>query len=261
MLDPPDVRNGRKITKLNPDKFDMNALQLNATPTEFPPLALAGNYGYAIQGNRVVITVDEIANRREPGNLSGTLALELWALEKPYVGGPFVGFALAATTIGELRGDHFLAGCRYDLLFKEPPAGEWHLALMLREWEGDGYATRHWVNFDLPYCVTDKPVITRNGTDNVINVDFAKKPAPPAASVEPAAATVPPAPTKPAAPQAAGVSINTASHEELAAVKGVTKKLAENIIASRPHASLEDLLKIKGMGEKLLDKVREALRL
>lgn len=241
----------------------MNALQLDANPIEFPPLTLSGYYGYAIQGNRITITVDEIANRREPGNLSGTLALELWALEKPYAGGQFVGFTLASTTIGELRGGDCLAGCRYDLIFSEPPAGQWYLALMLREWEGTGYVTRNWVNFNLPYCVADKPVITRNEADNVINVVFSKNktPAPQAAGVEPAAVTDSPAPAKPAANQTKRVSVNTASYGDLVAVKGVTKKLAENIIASRPYDSFEDLLKVKGMGAKLLNKVREALKL
>jgi competence ComEA-like helix-hairpin-helix protein len=243
--------------------IDMNALQLDANPIESPLLTLFGDYGYAIQGSRIAITVGEIANRREPGNLSGTLALELWALEKPYVGGQFAGFTLAATTIGELRGGHLLAGCHYDLMFREPPAGQWHLALMLREWEGAGYVTRDWVNFNLPYCVADKPVVTRSEADNVINVVFFKNknPAPQTAGVEPAAAPDSPALAKPAANQTKGVSVNTASYEDLAAVKGVTKKLAENIIASRPYNSLEDLLKVKGMGEKLLNKVRGALKL
>lgn len=231
----------------------MNAIQLNANPTEYPSLTLSGNCGYEIQGDRIIITVDDIANRREAGNLSGSLALEIWALEKPYTGGQFAGLALAGTVIGQLAGGHGLAGCRYDLIFTEPPAGQWHLTLMLREWDGAGYVTRDHVNFNLPYHVSGKPLVTRRETDNVINVAFARP-------QKPAVQTGGDQPAKPA-PKPAGVSVNTASCEEIAAVKGISKKLAENIAAARPYGQWEDLLKIKGMGAKLLAKLREALTL
>lgn len=55
------------------------------------------------------------------------------------------------------------------------------------------------------------------------------------------------------------VSINRASVGELAAVKGVTKTLAAAIVASRPYATLDDVLKAKGMGAKLLEKLRKHL--
>jgi len=43
---------------------------------------------------------------------------------------------------------------------------------------------------------------------------------------------------------------------ELAAVKGVSQALAAAIVAARPYAGLDDLVKAKGMGEKLLAKLR-----
>lgn len=238
----------------------MNALPQDANNFELSELTLSGNSGYAIQGNRIIIAVDEIANRRDAGNLSGTLSLELWALEKPYAGGQFSGYAMAATQLGELRGEQFLSGCRYDLNFQEPPAGQWRLALMLREWDGAGYVTRSWVNFDLPFSVAEKPLITRSEKDNVINVEFPKhnKPAPQASGTETRSVAVS---AEPAKNQKQGVSVNEARPEDLAAVKGMSRKLAESIIASRPFASLEDLLKVKGMGEKLLNKLRDSLKL
>lgn len=60
------------------------------------------------------------------------------------------------------------------------------------------------------------------------------------------------------------VNINTATAENLAAnIKGVGKKKAEAIIAYReangPFKSVEELAKVKGIGQKLLQKNRENL--
>lgn len=56
------------------------------------------------------------------------------------------------------------------------------------------------------------------------------------------------------------ININTASKEELMALPGVGEVLAERIIALRKelgeYNSVEDLLKVKGIGEKKLEKIR-----
>ncbi|MEW5976863.1 MAG: helix-hairpin-helix domain-containing protein [Acidobacteriota bacterium] len=46
------------------------------------------------------------------------------------------------------------------------------------------------------------------------------------------------------------VDINTASEKELLSLPGVGPKLAKSIAASRPYQSIEDLKKVKGIGEK-----------
>lgn len=233
--------------------------------TAQPELALAGTNGYAIQGNRIVITASEIDNNRHAGDVSGTLAIELWALNQPYHGGAFSGVAVAGTQIGELLGQHYLSDCRYDLVFNEPPAGSWNMVLMLREWTGDGYATRDYVNFHQPYVVQRKAVIAESKTDNVIRVSF------PGAQADARAEVAKPVeqPAKPAAKaapagkqaKASMVSINHAHLHDLAEIKGMTKKLAESIIAARPFDRLEDVLKVKGMGPKLLEKLRKHISL
>lgn len=229
----------------------MQAYQNRTNPAFYAELELQGNCGYEIQNDRVAIHIDRIANNRAPGHCSGTLSVELWALTRPYGGGQFDGVAVAGTRIGELHGEHLLSDCRYDLPFQEPPAGTWHMTLMLREWSDAGYVTRDYVSFSVPYQVGATPVIPR--TDNVINVSF-----PGAAKNAPTA----PAPDEPApAAVADGVSLNHASVSEIAGVKGISGKLAENIVASRPFASLDEVLKVKGMGEKLLRKVRDLLTL
>jgi len=284
----------------------MHTTQPQALATTSTQLTLVGNCGYRIQDNRIVIDIDEIASRRDLGDLSGTLSIELWALKQPYQGGDFSGIALAGTRIGELLGQHYLAGCHYDLLFQEPPAGTWYLTLMLREWTDAGYVTRDHVDFDLPYEVGDKPTVVRSETDNVINVSFAanEKAAAKPVSEQPATVKAEPVRTEPAKPQApaakrvatttrkaaaeapkakpskpqvpatpaaaankdktataVSVSLNKATRKEIAAIKGISKKLAEDIVSARPFKSLDDLLKVKGMGPKLLRKVRDLIHL
>lgn len=52
------------------------------------------------------------------------------------------------------------------------------------------------------------------------------------------------------------MDVNTASLEELQAIKGIGPVLAERIIAGRPYKSVEDLTKIRGIGAKTLESFR-----
>lgn len=269
----------------------------------FPSLALSGANGYEIQGDRVVLTVSEIANNRSFDNLSGTLSVELWALDAPYAGGDFSGMALAGTEIGRLAGQHFLPEGRYDLPLQAPGEGRWFLTLMLREWEGSGFVTRDHVNFAQPYVVektasgmgdgtttgmaADAAAAVQGQSANVISVNFGGKDtaaviavteeapaetlagqaAQPAPVPAPAEATTPPVASATRQPGAQAnaedtrVNLNAATTGELAAIKGLSKKLAEAIVAARPIASVEALLEVKGMGPKLLDRLRPFFRL
>jgi DNA uptake protein ComE-like DNA-binding protein len=56
------------------------------------------------------------------------------------------------------------------------------------------------------------------------------------------------------------VSIQTGSVEELAAVKGLTLKLAKEIIKARPFTSVKELVRVRGIGEKSLVRLKELLR-
>lgn len=246
----------------------MYAAQNLADVSVLPQIALSGNCGYTMNDDRVVVTVDEIANRRNIGDISGTLSVELWALKQPYAGGSFNGVALAGTSIGQVLGRHCLADCRYDLIFAEPPAGSWFLSLMLREWTEMGYVTRDYVNFALPYVVAAKPRVVRSTADNVINVSFAGKscasPLPSEGDVgAPSKVDVAePAPIDPVKSSGRAVaSLNEATIEEIAAVKGVSKKVAGNLVAARPFKTFDELLQVKGIGKAMVKKLRQLFAL
>ncbi|MDD5321941.1 MAG: helix-hairpin-helix domain-containing protein [Methylococcales bacterium] len=250
----------------------MSAIQPQSNTTTISDLALVGDCGYEIQNDQVIINISEIANYRELENISGTLSIELWALDKPYTGDEFNGLALAGTPIGELFGQHSLNNCLYNLNFQEPSAGTWYLTLMLREWTETGYFTRDYVNFALPYIVSSSPTILRNETDNVINVSFSgnkktlataaveksNSPATTAAEKTSSPATAKANnPDKAKAQNETAISLNSASVKDIVSVKGISSKLAENIDAARPFESLDEVLKVKGMGPKLWKKLRD----
>ncbi|MEX2534837.1 MAG: ComEA family DNA-binding protein [Trueperaceae bacterium] len=60
---------------------------------------------------------------------------------------------------------------------------------------------------------------------------------------------------------AARISINSASTSELDDLPGVGPVTADRIIAGRPYTRLEDLLRVKGIGEKTLERLRAHVRL
>jgi len=56
--------------------------------------------------------------------------------------------------------------------------------------------------------------------------------------------------------QHGSLDLNTTSKEELMSINGIGPVLAERIIAGRPYKTVDDLLKVKGIGSKKLEKIR-----
>ncbi|MCS7244989.1 MAG: ComEA family DNA-binding protein [candidate division WOR-3 bacterium] len=52
------------------------------------------------------------------------------------------------------------------------------------------------------------------------------------------------------------ININTASYEELLDIPGIGPTLAKRIIENRPYRSIEELKKVKGIGDKKLEKIK-----
>ena len=53
------------------------------------------------------------------------------------------------------------------------------------------------------------------------------------------------------------IDVNSATLEELQTIKGIGPKLAQAIIDARPYKEIQDLLEVKGIGEKTLKKFEE----
>ncbi len=52
------------------------------------------------------------------------------------------------------------------------------------------------------------------------------------------------------------LNLNTATEKELQSIKGIGPVLAARIIAGRPYKTVDDLLKVKGIGQKKFEKIR-----
>jgi len=228
-----------------------------------------GAAGFDLRDEVVTLNADGITNPRTD-NLSGTLSLELWALANPYTSGAPEGVQLAVSQLGCLAGQQAWHDIRVDVPLAAKPAGTWNVALLLREWTPAGFLTRDYVNFALPVSWPDAEAAVEPVAEEAA--------ATPEPAVEEPVAAEEPAVVEEQAPKKgkkksakakgdkkaktnAPVSINKASESELAAVKGLPKAVAAAIVAARPLASLDELLKVKGMGAKLLDKLKAELSL
>jgi competence ComEA-like helix-hairpin-helix protein len=138
---------------------------------------------------------------------------------------------------------------------------------MLREWTGAGYTTRDYFNFAQPLVIEAparlepavQPTAVAPKPEPLTPAKPAHKPAfAPAPSAAPAQARSPAKATKAAKP-AAGISINHATSEEFASVKGITKSAITAILAGRPYTTIDQLSKVKGVGKKTLAKIRASL--
>jgi DNA uptake protein ComE-like DNA-binding protein len=185
--------------------------------------------------------------------MSGSLALELWALRDTYNGGHFSGVPLAHADVGRLEGQHSLQWLAYRLelatVGREYPAR----TLMLREWTASGYVTRDYRNFPAqePTAVA-LPVAAFASAP--VHVSLPQRRVPVSVEVPQTAASA-------VVSEPSRVSIQHATLQELSVVPGLNRKLAQEIIKARPFRALDELTRVRGIGEKTLRKLREVLSL
>jgi DNA uptake protein ComE-like DNA-binding protein len=258
-----------------PGQFnDTHDLAVYPRVQQFIQPRMSGNIGYRLDGAHVQISVGCVENPRAAANRSGTLSLELWALATPFAGGRFQGHHLAGLEIGSVNGETELVLQPIDLAFTPPPAGKWQIVLMLREWSACGFVTRDFTNFIAPFVpvpVVDKARAPVTGKLSVpvaenSSAPVVEKTVPPIIAKAPTPgvrkAIVPVSPAKAHTNASVKcVSVNTARVKDLAAVKGLSTKLAEGIVKQRPFASLDNLRRVKGLEANILTKVRSRLKL
>lgn len=254
-------------------------------------LTLEGDVGYRLHdnNNRVVINLQTIRSSRLPDTISGTLSVQLRALPQGYdlVNNQEDGWILASTTIGELVGEHSLIDCQYDLLFQAPPAGLWRLVVQLREWNGSHYTLCDSIEFLHAYCLEENGVEQESLEENSVEDKSVEKKSPEeksdsneigsnkdnrhaldetiqensptqnAAQIDDTGMEVAPTSNTPLQDYQ---RINQAKAAQLTAVKGISKALCKSIIEERPFPSLAAILKVKGMGPKLLKRILDTLK-
>ena len=251
--------------------------------------ALGGEVGYAVHDSHVELQAERIYNSRPLGNLSGSLTLQLRArpldantnpgMDADCVASEAVE-TLAEMPVERLQGQYELRDIRMRVPFAPPNAERSQLVLELREWCGqDGFLTRDSRTFAMTYHRDEVKPTDPQTPSNVIDLETAAKrlfqrgasaasaapttPRPPAKRMSPPATQS--VETEPAPPQAqpkpALVSLQHADVQTLIAVPGINPRLAAAIIRMRPLRSIDDLLKVRGIGHKLLRKIRPHVQL
>jgi Helix-hairpin-helix motif len=218
----------------------------------FPAPRLEGEISYEVEGNEVVLRAHSVANPRAAGNQSGTLALELWAYPTDVESTSASGVPLASAQLAPISGGYFMSPVVTRTSLKRPAAGQWRTAMLLREWTAaNGYVTRDeraTANLDLRTPVAAPPPSATPASSPVAALQ-------PEAQAKPAAAPKAQAQLKPAAPTAL-VSLQTASLEELAQLTGLNARIAKEIVKARPLKSWSDVLKVRGVGEATVQKLK-----
>ena len=110
---------------------------------EHPYIHLNGNSGYSRHGDTVSLFADSIDNANDADVSSDNLALQLWACQTPYNGGNLEGWKLAEFQLGPLQANHQLASIKSDLQANFPESGDYAIAMVIAEWDGEGFNRVH----------------------------------------------------------------------------------------------------------------------
>ncbi|HVZ32213.1 MAG TPA: helix-hairpin-helix domain-containing protein [Polyangiaceae bacterium] len=216
---------------------------------QFPGPQLNGEVGYTIRGGEVRLHASSIVNPRPTENLSGSLALELWAFA---VSAPErhdgERHCLARAPFGCIAGQERLVEIEQQVPFAEPPVGRWQLALLLCEWtQAFGYVTRDRRDFAQVYQRAPEAPLPVAAALPAVTESIANRAAPSHCGVQLRSPRL--------------VSIQSASVEDLAKLKGLNLRIAKEIVRARPFASIDELLRVHGIGRKTLERIRACVTL
>lgn len=127
-----------------------------AQPEHFVQPRLQGVAWSPVAAQGLALVVDRVRNPRPEDNLSGSLQLELWALDQPCRGGPFSGRCIASLALGALPGQAETGPLAMPVAATEADAQRpW--CLMLREWTALGYVTRDCAEVAAPHGLAAPP--------------------------------------------------------------------------------------------------------
>ncbi len=110
---------------------------------ESPSIRISGNSGYSRNGETVTLFVDRIDNVNNGTASSDELALQLWACQIPYYGGPLTDSKIAEYPLGTLQPNHYLASVKSDLPASFPESGDYAMTMVIAEWDGEGFNRIH----------------------------------------------------------------------------------------------------------------------
>lgn len=224
-----------------------------------PAFFLNGNNGYVFNRHNATLHADHISS---PGNFSGELYLQLWALDAQFDGVQLRGQRIATLELGQLFSGNAFTDVMGEVPVQVPADGEYHIVLALVEQQNGIDYIHDWRGYACTEVFSaapqiDSPVTPAAPVGTVTAEDVAEAVAAleaPSAKTKPKRAKV----AKPA--KDSRLNVNTAKESAIASLNGVTKPVAKHIINNRPYKRLEDLLEVKGIGKKVLEKLKSQIK-
>lgn len=135
---------GYKITDYR--NFDNTAL---LGPVDLFSLKGPWSWKSSTEGGTLDMTVAKISHTRT-GN-TGSLKLSVWATKSPYKGGTLSGYQLGVVTKAALKPGYSYTDVKNTSKYKAPPAGGYHITLILSEYDGNEYVIRDYIPASTTY--------------------------------------------------------------------------------------------------------------
>jgi hypothetical protein len=111
-------------------------------------LQFKGTVSYEFNGTAATLRATRIENNSST-RTSGSLRMELWALDSPYAGGTITGRQTAVAALSSvLDPRQYYENLSLVTTFLRPPNGRYYMSMLLTEWNGTQWIIRDSVNFE-----------------------------------------------------------------------------------------------------------------